>query len=112
VPAQSSSSIPVPRITNTGFWDFTAQATNLGSCHSKIGNNAGTLWGTVPVSSDSKYTQINVCVASDNATPYFADWLVNGRTFIEVIFTTFTNKLNKGKFCPDSLDAATVCGFK
>jgi hypothetical protein len=126
IPKDFFASRPAPHSTTMGFWDFSAQATNSGTCHSRIGNNMGTLWtSTLPESNKYTYTEIGVCVASDNATPYWVAWRGPSQAcstqphqgppptceLIEMLFNSFTPGIPPiNNFCP-SPDAATACGL-
>jgi hypothetical protein len=115
---------PVPRVDAGGFFAFAALATNSGTCVSRVGHNAGTLWTyQLPESKRHKYTEVAVCVASDNSTPHWVAWRGPSRfcsppphygplptcEVVGVVFTSFTaGAPPANNFCP-SPAAVTSC---
>lgn len=115
---------PVPRFDAVGFFDFASSATNAGACTSRVGNNSGTLWTKqLPASRKHKFTEIQVCVASNNSTPYWVALRGPSRfcsppphpkplpvcEIVGVVFATFTPGVPAtSQFCP-SPTAAAAC---
>lgn len=115
---------PIPRL-DTSFWgNFAAQAINSGSCTSIFGNNSGTRWTQqLPESRKHKFTEVRVCVASNNSTPYWIEWRGPSRrcapppyngtipvcAIVTAAFESFTGSAPAvGLFCP-SQEAAAAC---
>lgn len=114
---------PVPRLDAAGMFAFGSLAVNSGACTSRTGSNSGTLWThQLPASKKHKYTQVSVCVASDNSTPYWLAWTGPSRhcapphngtlpvcEVVGVTFVSFTpGPPAATDFCP-SAAAAAAC---
>lgn len=106
---------PVPRIGLDGFFAFASQASNAGGCTSRTSSSSGTRWTyQLPESKLHKFTQVSVCVASDNATPYWVAFDGPSRQcatspceIVGVVFLTYSPGVPAAaEFCPDPTIAA------
>lgn len=106
---------PVPRIDPNGFFAFASQASIAGACTSRVGSNSGTLWAyQLPESKLHKFTRVSVCVASDNATPYWVAFDGPSRQcatapceIVGIVFLTYSPGVPAAaQFCPDATIAA------
>lgn len=106
---------PVPRIGLDGFFAFASQASNAGACTSRTSNSSGTRWTyQLPESKLHKFTQVSVCVASDNQTPYWVAFDGKSRQcvtspceIVGVVFLTWSPGVPPAdQFCPDPTIAA------
>jgi hypothetical protein len=124
LPSDGAVAVPVPHSNTSGFWDFVAQSTNAGTCTSIVPiNKSGTLWQTTRTVNGVE-TAIGVCVASDNATPYWVRGLgvppfcpnptledpLPTCERVTIVFHSFSTSTPLNMFCP-APEVATACGL-
>lgn len=106
---------PVPRIDPNGFFAFASPSSNAGACTSRTSPSSGTLWAyQLPESKVHKFTEVRMCVASDNQTPYWVAFHGPSRQcvtspceIVGVVFLTWTPGVPPAaQFCPDAGIAA------